>query len=171
MGELERRFCGEYLLDLDAGAAALRAGYPARTAARAPEWLTPGSEGYRPRLSGMVRRAMAERARRTGINPDRVLREYARIAFASLADVVDLRGGLALRADISADAAAAIASVKYKAGANGAVDCDIRMYDKMTALELVARHLGMAADVPAGGEMPRITALADGSVTVDGGEA
>ena len=167
MREREARFCEEYLIDLDARAAALRAGYPPGAAESAGEWLRPGGAGYRARLHAGVRARMAERSRRTGITADRVLREYARIAFASLGDILDFGDGLRLRGDLSADDLAAVASIRYKGGST--VDCDVKMYDKMKALEVLARHLGMDGEAGVGAaEMPRIVVREDGSAEIGG---
>jgi len=153
----EKRFCEEYLLDLNAPAAAIRAGYDPEEAEGAGEWLDGSSPNVRKGLLRQVRMRMAARSARTGITADRVLTEYARIAFANIGDLVQ---GEALREDISADDMAAVASIRAK----GARDYDIKMYDKLKALEVLTHHLGM--DVPSGtgpGEMPTIKVYADGS--------
>ncbi|MGH6991267.1 MAG: terminase small subunit, partial [Stellaceae bacterium] len=76
-----RRFLQEYLIDLNATEAGLRAGYgPERRKARA-------MANYflrRPDFKDALAFAMAERARRTEVTADRVIEEYARIAFADI---------------------------------------------------------------------------------------
>ena len=87
--EKQQRFVEEYLIDLNATKAAIRAGYSPKTA-----------DVQGPRLLGKVRvscaiaRAKAERSRRTGITQDRILQELARIAFLNPVDVLDLQSWL-----------------------------------------------------------------------------
>lgn|GEM_PF-3069267 len=85
------------------------------------------------------------RAARLGITPERVLQEYARIAFADLRRIADWGpNGLVPKtpeALSDADAAAIAEIVSGRAGA----DCRIRLYDKKAALDALARHLGMFA--------------------------
>lgn len=170
MTDRERRFCEEYLVDLDARAAALRAGYPPGAAEGAAGWLRPGDRDYRPGVHDGVRRRMAERSRRTGITADRVLREYARVAFASVADVLDFSDGLRLRDGADPEVLAAVQSIKCKASADGRLlDCDLKLLDKLKALEVLGRHLGLFADAPVPVDLPRITTFPDGSAEVSPG--
>ena len=84
MTEKQKRFVEEYLIDLNATQAAIRAGYSPQTA------YSIGEENLRkPEIKSRIDKAMAERSRRTGINQDRVLQELARIGFAKITDVLD----------------------------------------------------------------------------------
>lgn len=165
MEEMERRFCEEYIVDLDARAAALRAGYDAEAASAAEGWLRRRGKRYKPEVAALVGALKEARSRRTAVTAERVLLEYARIAFANIADVTD---GTQLCEGASADDMAAIASVKIKKGS----DCDVKMYDKLKALDMLAKHLGMfGEDGAAASEgMPRIVVHPDGSVTINGDE-
>lgn len=171
MGEREALFCREYLIDLDARAAALRAGYSLKKAGEAEEWLRPGGEKYRPRLDGAIRLGMAERARRTGITAERVLREYARIAFANLSDIADFSEGVRLRESVSPEDMAAVAGLKLKVTGGRIVEADIKLHDKMKALDMLSKHLGLLGGGAEGAALPRIIAYEDGSAVIDtGGE-
>jgi phage terminase small subunit len=72
-----RLFVEQYLIDLNGKEAAIRAGYSRSRAA---------SRGYAllrlPEIRALIAEAMAQRAARTPITPERVLEEYARIAFS-----------------------------------------------------------------------------------------
>lgn len=100
-----RQFIREYLIDLNGSAAARRAGYSPRSAGRRAFELL-----ERPEVKAAVRAAMAARARRTNVTADRVLEEFARIAFADLRRVSDWGpGGFRLKPSArlaDADAAA-----------------------------------------------------------------
>ena len=72
------RFVEEYLIDLNATQAAIRAGYSPKTA------YSIGHELMKiPEVRARIYKAMAERSKRTGINADRVLRELGKIASVS----------------------------------------------------------------------------------------
>ena len=81
MTKKQKRFIEEYLIDLNATQAAIRAGY------RPDNAYSIGSENLRkPEIKAAVDKAMAERSKRTGINQDRILMELARIGFAKITD-------------------------------------------------------------------------------------
>ncbi len=136
-------FCKEYLIDLNATQAAIRSGYSVESAG------TIGTENMqKPTLRAHIDAALAERSRRTGINADRVIRELARLAFINAADVIDFDSG-AIASGATEDDTAAIASVKVKVitGENGeSVEREIKLADKLKALELLGKHLGIFSD-------------------------
>ena len=69
----QKLFVDEYLIDLNATQAAIRAGYSPSNADKI------GSELLgKTRVSDAIKTAMAERSRRTGINQDRILTELPR---------------------------------------------------------------------------------------------
>ena len=93
---------------------------------------------------------MAERSKRTGINADRVLRELGRIAFLNPKDVIDLNTAEVLGTAVEDDLAV-IAGVKVKQTPTEfgtSVEREVKMADKLKALELCGRHLGMFKDNP-----------------------
>jgi len=105
----QARFVAEYLIDLNATQAAVRAGYSARTAA---------SQGARLLKHGGVARAVqaAQQARavRTEITQDRVLQELARIAFFDIRRLYRADGSMKDPCELDADTAAALASIEVK---------------------------------------------------------
>lgn len=141
----QKRFVEEYLIDLNATQAAIRAGYSPNSARDI------GSENLtKPDIRARIDEALAERSKRTGINADRVLREIARIAFVNAADVINFDSAT-IAEGASTDDTAAIASVKVKTipTADGeGVEREIRLADKLKALELCGKHLGMFKDNP-----------------------
>lgn len=143
--EKQKRFIEEYLIDLNATQAAIRAGYSPNSARDI------GSENLtKPDIRARIDEALAERSKRTGINADRVLREIARIAFVNAADVINFDSAT-IAEGASEDDTAAIASVKVKTiptGDGEGVEREIRLCDKLKALELCGKHLGMFKDNP-----------------------
>ena len=113
--EKQKKFAEEYLIDLNATQAAIRAGYSPKRASE---------QGYqllqKTTVSKEIEKAMAERSRRTGINQDRVIRELARIAFVNPKDVIN-SDDASVKENASEDDLACIQSVKVKTmdGAKG----------------------------------------------------
>lgn len=138
----QKRFVEEYLIDLNATQACIRAGYKVENARQqATENLS------KPYIAQSIEKAMAERSKRTGINQDRVIQELARIAFVKITDVVDEDGEI--RRDASDDDLACIESVKVKDSDNqfgGSREREVKLASKMKALELLGKHLGMWND-------------------------
>ena len=95
-----------------------------------------------------IQLAQRERAPRTELTQDRVLLELARIAFSDLRAVYDEYGHLLDVNNIPLGTAAAIASwdvdKKNLTAGRGTVEhIRIRFWDKVRALELLAKHLGL----------------------------
>ncbi len=73
----QKRFCEEYLVDLNATQAAIRAGYSKRSASSI------GHENLQKhQIRRYIRTSMEWRSLRTQVTADRVLQELAKIAFA-----------------------------------------------------------------------------------------
>ncbi len=142
--EKQQRFVDEYLIDLNATQAAIRAGYSVKTA---------DVQGSRMlgnvKVQQAISEAMAERSRRTGINQERILIELARIALLNPKALVNLEDAT-VNPEASPDDLAAIASVKVKHfptkdGGEG-IEREVKFYDKIKAIELLGKHLGMFKD-------------------------
>lgn len=136
----QQRFVEEYLIDLNATQAAIRAGYSPKTA------YSIGNELLnKPDIRARIDKAIAERSARTGVNQDRIIRELARIAFIQAPDVINFDDAT-LNNSASEDNLAAIASVKVKTiptSDGEGVEREIRLADKLKALELLGKHIGM----------------------------
>lgn len=139
----QQLFVDEYLIDLNATQAAIRAGYSVDTAREI------GCENLtKPNIQEAIAKAMAERSKRTGVNQDRVVLELAKIAFVKMTDVVDPDTGEILP-NASDDDLACIESVKFKQSDNqygGSIEREVKLSSKMKALELLGKHLGMWND-------------------------
>lgn len=140
MTKKQKRFVEEYLIDLNATQAAIRAGYSPDTA------KSIGSENLtKPDIQARIAKAMAERSKRTGVNADRVVAELAKIAFVNASDVIDADTAT-LKSDAAPEDTAAIQSVKVKTFGEDGLEREIKMADKLKALELLGKHLGMFKD-------------------------
>lgn len=157
MTKKQKRFVDEYLIDLNATQAAIRAGYSPLTARDI------GCENLtKPNIQEAIDKAIAERSRRTGVNADRVVRELAKIAFVNAGEVVDFDTAI-LMDKISEDDMAAIQSVKVKTFGEDGVEREVKLADKLKALELLGKHLGLFKDkVELGGTVKAdMSALSD----------
>ena len=148
----QMRFVDEYLVDLNATQAAIRAGYSTKTAAFI------GAQNLKKlQIAEEISRRQKDLQRRTEVTQERVVTELARVAFADATDYahVEMRThtkedgtevtyqAVALKetTELSADQRAAIAGIKQ--GANG---IEVKLCDKLKALELLGRHIGMFND-------------------------
>lgn len=133
----QKRFVEEYLIDLNATQAAIRAGYSPDTAS------VIGCENLiKPKIKSAIDKAIAERSKRTGINADRVIREIAKIAFVNAADLIDFDTATIDSSAVNDDTAA-IQSVKVKYFGEDGLEREIKLADKLKALELLGKHLGL----------------------------
>ena len=139
----QQRFCEEYMIDLNATQAAIRAGYSVATACEQASRLLANVK-----ISREIERLQAIQSRRTGITADRVLIELAKIAFVDPDRVINANDGT-VKTDASADDRAAIQGVKVKQSTSQTGDsfeAEVKLYDKTRALELLGKHLGLFSD-------------------------
>ncbi|MDH4581387.1 terminase small subunit [Pseudomonas sp. BN415] len=142
----QQRFVDEYLIDLNATQAAIRAKYSKNTA---------NEQGARLLANVSVQAAIAERMKarekRTEITQDMVLREYARIAFFDPRNLFNDDGTPKPITELDDDTAAALAGLDLQEVYEGYGDERVfigytkkyKVADKKGALDSVARHLGM----------------------------
>lgn len=146
----QQAFVAEYLVDLNATQAAIRAGYSVKTAySQAHELLK------KPEVGEALQAAFAERAERVGLTQDAVVERLMWIAFGDLRDLAtwDEDGEVRVTpSDALDDRAAAalkeISQTKRVIPQKGADPIEVRelavkSYDRMKALELLGKHLGM----------------------------
>lgn len=139
----QQRFVLEYLIDLNATQAAIRAGYSRKRASELGWQLL-----QNPTVQSAISASMAEREKRTQVDQDRVLLELARLGFSNVKRLFDERGNLLPLHELSDDVAASISSVKVKVEDDGETVLqvkEIKLWDKNSALEKVCKHLGLFA--------------------------
>lgn len=145
----QQRFVEEYLVDLNATQAAIRAGYSGKTA---------GAIGHenlmKPEIQAALSEARANLAEKTDITPERVLKEYARIGFLDPRKVLNADGTMKPISELDDDTAAAIAGLEVHDLYEGRGEeremvgraHKVKLADKKGALDSLARHLGMFND-------------------------
>lgn len=108
LNDRQQLFAQEYLVDLNATQAAIRAGYSQKTARSQGERLLTNVD-----IAAAIQRGIKERIEKTQITAERVLLELAAIAFMDIEKLAEVGG---------------------------------KITDKLKALELIGRHLGMFTD-------------------------
>ena len=156
----QQRFCDEYLIDLNATQGAIRAGYSKNTAVQTASRLLTNVK-----VQEYLQEKQKKREQRTEITQDMVLRELAIIAFSNAADyekvvekeftqlvqgvetpMLDTEGKPVkyktvepvLTDELTEDQKKALAVIK-----KGRDGFEVKPYDKLRALEMLGRHLGM----------------------------
>jgi phage terminase small subunit len=147
----QQRFVEEYLIDLNATQAAIRAGYSEKTA---------GSVGFenlrKPEIASAISEAQAKRSERTQITQDMVLNELAKIGFSDIREALTGDGALVSPHEWGDRFAGAVSSIEVVTRPSGEYDENsrpimdhvhkIKTWDKKGALESIGKHLGMFTD-------------------------
>ena len=140
-------FVAEYLTDLNATQAAIRAGYSARTAEAAASRLLRNVK-----VSAEIRKAVDQRALRLRLDADQVLREIARVAYANVYDYIQVQPDGTIKFNfltLDEESAKGIAQLwirEYRVGRAHVRTTHLRLANKLRALELLAKHLGLFTD-------------------------
>ena len=135
----QRRFCDEYLIDLNATQAAIRAGYSVKTAR-----FIANQNLNKPEINKRIQKLMEYRAERIGITQDMIINELSKIGFVNIFDYLDIKDNQIefFETDcIPTEKLAAVAEIKQN---NNGIS--FKLYDKVKALELLGKHLGMFKD-------------------------
>ena len=156
----QKRFCEEYLIDLNATQAAIRAGYSPKTAEQTASRLLRNVK-----VQEYIAKRQKELSRSTHITQERVIKELALIAFSNNADyarvvekkmqtevdgmLVDVLGEdgkpimfrtvePVLTDELTEEQKRALAVIK-----KGRDGLEVKSFDKVRALELLGKHLGI----------------------------
>lgn len=146
----QQAFVDEYLIDLNATKAAIRAGYSEKTAG----WIGPELLG-KTHIAEAIAWRMAERSRRTQIDADWLLRRLAMLADADIADLYDDAGMLkpaknwpeAWRKGLVAGVETLEEFERDESGAKQLTGYTkkLKLADRLKNLELIGRHVGVGA--------------------------
>lgn len=145
----QRRFCEEYIIDLNATQAALRAGYCARTVNK-----TGPAKLVNVGIQAEIQRLKAERSERTQVKADDVVLELAKLAFSNIKNYLSMENDEVYFkdfAEITDEQAAAVESIKVMKkiiGGKGEKNYEIqaiqfKLHSKTNTLEQLGKHLGI----------------------------
>ena len=140
LDEKRSRFCEEYLVDLNATQAAIRAGYSPTSAKTTGSRLLAHVD-----VRAKIAKLREVQAARTGISADMVIKELAKIGFAIATDAIQIVGGKVKVIDtakLTDDTKAAISEIKQTITRQGG-SLGIKFHDKKGALQLLGQHLGI----------------------------
>ncbi|WP_295655623.1 terminase small subunit [uncultured Mucilaginibacter sp.] len=129
----QQRFCDEYLIDMNATRAALRAGYTQATAMN-------GQLMEMPKIQAYLKERTAEAAQKLQVSHETLLGELMKVAFANMGDYFGDDGRVKAMQDIVDDKKSAIWSLKVSEGKYGTT-VQLRLHNKLAALEKIAKHI------------------------------
>lgn len=127
------RFVAEYLVDLNATQAAIRAGYAKKGAKDQAYQLM-----QLPEVAEAIEKAMGERNKRLQVDADYVLQRLTQIDQLDLADIFDLDGKLLPVRQWPLIWRQMVKEVDMKTG-------KVKFHDKLRALELIGKHVNVNA--------------------------
>lgn len=143
LNDKQKRFILEYLIDFNATQAAIRAGYSAKTA---------GSQAHKlllnPEIQAAIRREQEKTANRLTLTREKVLEQYARIAFSDSRAFFDKDGRLLPVPELDDDASAALQSYEVEMRLLDGPDqppvpvLKVRWADRRAALDSIMRAQG-----------------------------
>lgn len=143
----QTRFIAEYLIDLNATAAARRAGYSAASA---------DQQGYenlrKPEIAAAIGAGKATQIADAGLTAARVLEELRRLALVNVRDFFHADGRAKHPIDLTAEQGACLASfevlIKNVQAGDGHLDTihKFKLWDKVKSLELLAKHFALLVE-------------------------
>lgn len=149
MTDAQKRFCDEYLIDLNA-TRAYKVAYP-----RCKKEETANAASSRMLRNVKVQEYISAKQKeieeRTGVTQDMVIKELSKIAFLDIRKLYTEDGLLKNISDMDNDTAGAISSLETLEEYEGYGDNrerigdtrKVKLLDKTKALELLGKHLGM----------------------------
>ena len=168
----QQRFVDEFLVDLNASQAAIRAGYSRKTAAQI------GHENLKkPEVAAAIASRQQALQAKLEVTQERVIAELAKIGFANMADYMRAGPGGDPYLDFSAltrDQAAALQEVTTDTYVEGGGEearevkrVKFKLADKRAALVELGRHLGLFKGEAGGKVMVTLEQLIAGSMKVE----
>lgn len=137
----QERFCIEYLKDQNGTQALIRAGYSPKGAK-----VTACQNLKNPEIWAYIAKELAERKRRAELTKDKVIEEIKKIAFSNIKDFVNGGNAILELKYLDEEKTGAVQGVKTQTITTKGqtfVNQEIKLYNKLDALEKLAKHLGL----------------------------
>lgn len=141
----QKRFCQEYIIDLNGTQAAIRAGYSKNTARQIAEQNLSKLD-----IQEYISSLQQKIGDKLEITAERVIGEIAKLAFSNVQDFLEADNTITDISALSRDTAAAVESIKKTTTEWGSDDkggtkthISFKLYDKISALEKLGKHLGI----------------------------
>jgi phage terminase small subunit len=135
--EKERKFCNEYLIDLNASRAARDAGFSDESAA-----VTASRLLRKANVSHYISKKIRDQTEKLDIQRERIFRELKSIAFSRITNFMRVDHGRVLMldtADIDRESIGAVAGYTETTTAEGG-SISIKLHDKLKALDMLAKY-------------------------------
>lgn len=138
LNDKQKKFAQEYIVDFNRTQAAIRAGYSKKTAR---------FQGYRlytnVYIQDEIKKLLADRRDRALVEEEEIIQELRKLAFYDLGDVVTIdENGVQIRNNVDTSCVAEAHEITTKKSTN----IKVKGYDKVKALELLSRYLGILKD-------------------------
>lgn len=145
LNEKQARFCEEYIIDLNATKAAIRAGYSKKTA------YSIGQENLKkPEIQEFLTQLRKTVSDKNGDLAQKVINELVKVGFSNVQDYITDGNIIEDLSQIDKTQAAAVSSIKKSVTTFGTEEnggtkevVEFKLWDKISALEKLGRHLGI----------------------------
>jgi len=137
----QERYCLEYIKDLNATQAAIRAGYSSKTAYSAGQRMLKDVE-----IKKRIKSMQAELAVDCKVTAEDIVNEFRKIAFANVSDFMPAGNGPIDLSKLSRAKTAAISSIeitKTGSGKTAITKTKLKLHDKLSALMNLGKHVGI----------------------------
>jgi phage terminase small subunit len=141
LNDKQRRFCEEYVIDLNATQAAIRAGYSKKTANEQGSQLLAKLS-----IQQFIKTLQRKLSEATGITAKRVIEELAKVGFSDIKLYYETGTEIKDITKLENNLSAAVSSIKITEteGDWGSKTVkEFRLHDKISALDKLGKHLGV----------------------------
>lgn len=145
--EQKKRFADRYFETLKGSQSAIDAGYSEATSRQIAHNLL-----QEPEVEEYLSHLRSDMASRHGVSKERLIAEYAKIAFFDIREIYDTDGGLINVKQLDDKSAGAISSIKsteeWGEDSEGnkiitGTNKEVKIFDKIRALQDLGKHLGL----------------------------
>ena len=135
----QKQFCIEYLIDFNATQAAIRTGYSPRSARQIGSDLLTKHDNQQE-----IQRIAKNAVNKTEVSVERIVKEYADIAFSDIGKLFDENGKLLELDQIDKGTASALKQYTVRKSKNKSQEITkIVFHDKISALNVLAKYLNL----------------------------
>ena len=141
----QKQFCIEYLIDFNATKAAIRAGYSPRSARQIGSDLLTKHD-----IQQEMQRIANKAVDKTEVSVERIVKEYADIAFSDFGKLYDENGNLLELDQIDKGTASALKYYAVKSSKSKGKSREVTkivFHDKISALDVLAKYLNLCDSI------------------------